>query len=554
LDASSVAALLSVIQTLQQELESRRHETAQARAETAEARAEIRRLVEMVEGLTRQLDALLRDRNDERRAELAKVQAEARAVAEAHAASAADEDVAPLTPPSDRAAPNRSKHGRGALPPQLERNTKTEVPPSCRDCGGVDLEREKVLVTEELDYVRAHLRVRRTERVVCRCRTCLARTTADAPPMPFDRASCTMALLAWLCYAKVGLFLPLDRLRRDFADQGVTLASSKLTRWWQRGPDLLLPIAQHLRLSLLAGDHVRTDGTGLLVVFPRQKANPVKGPAREGEVEPDGFLVKLDPVRGQILVFGDDRHAVYVYTPTKEGHHALDFFTLGHDEEGKPIRWKGTVTADALNAHDCLFVDDERVESGCNAHGLRKFRDDADKAPLLAGRALAYIGRFYAEEAKAREQGLTGAELLAWRQSNIAPITREFRLWLDEHRDDLLPDNPVYKAMNYYIKHWDALTRFLEDPDVPLDNNWSERALRSVNLIRNNSLFAGGEEGAVRLCTLLTLVSTCRLIGVDPFSYLEWALTRVVPHRANRGLTPADLTPHAYQAAQQAGA
>src|SRR5690606_37423454 len=145
----------------------------------------------------------------------------------------------------------------------------------------------------------------------------------------------------------------------------------------------------HLRLALLAGDHVRTDGTGLLVVFPRVKASPVKGPARGGEVGADGFLVKLDPVRGQILVFGDDRHAVYVYTPTKEGHHALDFFTLGHDNDGQPIRWKGTITADALSAHDCLFVDDERTEAGCNAHGLRKFRDDGDKAPLIAGRALA---------------------------------------------------------------------------------------------------------------------------------------------------------------------
>jgi len=172
----------------------------------------------------------------------------------------------------------------------------------------------------------------------------------------------------------------------------------------------------------------------------------------------------------------------------------------------------------------------------------------------LAGRALAFIGRFYAEEAKAREQGLTGVELLAWRQTHVAPVARDFRSWLTDHLDDLLPDNPVRKAMKYYVNHWDALTRFLEDPDVPLDNNWSERALRSVNLIRNNSLFAGGEEGAVRLCTLLTLVSTCRLIGVDPYSYLEWALIRVVPHRDNRGLTPADLTPHAYQASQQADA
>ena len=65
----------------------------------------------------------------------------------------------------------------------------------------------------------------------------------------------------------------------------------------------------------------------------------------------------------------------------------------------------------------------------------------------------------------------------------------------------------------------------------------------------------GIEEGqAVRLCTLLTLIGTCRLIGVDPYRYMEWALTRVVPHRDNRGIVPADLVPAAYKAAQQAGA
>lgn len=102
--------------------------------------------------------------------------------------------------------------------------------------------------------------------------------------------------------------------------------------------------------------------------------------------------------------------------------------------------------------------------------------------------------------------------------------------------------------MQYYINHWDALTRYLSDAQAPIDNNWSERALRKVALIRNNSLFAGGEEGARRLCAVLTLVQTCRLIDVDPCAYLEWAMSRAVPHPSNRGIKAADLTPHAYKA------
>ena len=79
-------------------------------------------------------------------------------------------------------------------------------------------------------------------------------------------------------------------------------------------------------------------------------------------------------------------------------------------------------------------------------------------------------------------------------------------------------------------------------------NNLSERLLRGVALGRKNWMFAGGPDGAQRVCTALSLLETCKLIGVDPCAYLEWALERVVPHPDNRGLTAAMLTPQAYKA------
>lgn len=372
--------------------------------------------------------------------------------------------------------------------------------------------------------------------------------------MPFDRAACTFAMMAWLCFAKCGLFLPLDRIQRDFEDQGGRIPSSTLTRWWQQGADLLFPVAGAVRWGLLATNHIRTDGTGLLVVYPRVKGQPVKGPARAGETDADGYLLARPPSNGQILVFGDDEHAVYHFTPDKKGHHAEDFLVVGEDADGKPIMWRGTITADALNAHDRLFSNGDRIEAGCNAHGLRKFRDDADKAPLLASRALGFIDRLYVIEGKARSKQLSGAELLAHRIEYSGPVVDEFEAWIDRHIEDLLPSHPIRKAMQYYINHWDALTRFLADPQVELDNNWSERALRKVALLRNNSMYVGGEEGAVRVCTLFTLINTCRLIDVEPYGYLAWALQRVVPHKDNRGLVADDLTPAAYKEAQKADA
>ena len=562
-DPTTDATLLAVISTLRAELDAQREERARTSEDLALARREISRLVAMVEGLTRQLDTLLRDHDEARRAELARMREEAKAAlqneppgdsGDADAledeGSGADDAGSDPSNASDSSG-TRHNHGRSPIPPHIPRQTTQLHPDSCGTCGGDHLDEKKVLTSEEWDYVRAHLRARRIERTMCVCRDCGNTTTPEQPPMPFDRVSCTFAMMAWLCFAKAGLFLPLDRVQRDFEDQGAHLASSTLTRWQQRGADLLRPVAAAVRLALLDCTHIRTDGTGLLVVFPRVKGKPVKGEARPGAVDGNGYLLPRVPNYGQILVFGNDEQAVYHYTPTRHGYHALDFLTVGVDADGEPLRWSGTLTADALSAHDCLFASGDRVESGCNAHGLRKFRDDADKAPLLASRALAYVGRFFSEERKAREHDLSGAELLAWRQKRIAPIAAEFKTWITDNLDALLPSNPVRKAMQYYLNHWEALTRFLLDPDVPLDNNWSERALRVVNLIRNNSLYAGGEDGAVRLCTLLTLVHTCRLLQVDPYAYLEWALSRVVPHRSNRGLTPADLTPAAYKATQE---
>ena len=176
----------------------------------------------------------------------------------------------------------RDKHGRKPIPASVPRETTRQTPEQCSACGGSRLNKKKVLVSEEWDYARAHLRVRRTERDLCECQDCFEAVVPEQPPMPFERAACTFEMMAWLCFAKVGLFLPLDRVQRDFEDQGARISSATLTRWWQAGADLLLPVAKAVRLSLLAGAYIRTDGTGLTVVFPRKKGKPVKGPARDG--------------------------------------------------------------------------------------------------------------------------------------------------------------------------------------------------------------------------------------------------------------------------------
>ena len=538
-----VAPLLAVIATLRETIES--------------LRTDNRKLVAMVEGLTRQLDQHFGEEAEARRVELQRLREEAAALALATPPTdpkmpAAGGEPQPVDPPAPVKPPTkRSKHGRGALPENLERDTKTVTPDDCEHCGGTQLWPIETRVTDEFEYVRAYLRIRSTHRRVCQCAACKKVTTPPLPPMPFDRAACTFSLMSWLLYSRGGLFMPLDRLCREFQRMGARIPSATLNRWWARGADLLIPVAAAVRMSLLGCTHIRSDGTGLRVVYPRMLANPKKGEARDGVANEQGYLVPRAAHYGQVLVFGDDEHTVYHFTVDKTGSQIDAFLTLGLDANNDPILWKGTRTADASSVYDHLYVGGDRIESGCNGHALRKFRDDKDKAPLLATRAMDFIGRFFTVEEEAKAKELRGAALLTHRTTYAGPVAIEFKQWLEDHRTDLVPSHPIRKAMQYFINHWEALTWFLVDPEVGLENNWSERALRKLALFRNASMFVGGEDGARRLCVVLTLVQTARQLGLDPVDYMEWALQRTVAHRDNRGIRAADLTPAAYKAAQK---
>src|SRR5690606_15156868 len=113
----------------------------------------------------------------------------------------------------------------------------------------------------------------------------------------------------------------------------------------------------------------------------------------------------------------------------------------------------------------------------------------------------------------------------------------------------LIPSDPLAGVIRYYRNHWDALFRFVDRPEIPIDNSLSEREFQHVAKLRLNSLFAGSTEGAHRAATLLGITATCRAIGVDPLAYLTWAFERLGTHRDVFGMSAAQLTPAAYKAA-----
>jgi len=204
------------------------------------------------------------------------------------------------------------------------------------------------------------------------------------------------------------------------------------------------------------------------------------------------------------------------------------------------------LVADAEHRHNAVFADGRVVEAGCNAHGRRKLRDAESVQPKLATEGGAFISAIYLAEAEAHKRGLTGEKLRRWRQKKVPPLAADFKAWMDAVEPTLIPTDPLAETIRYYRNHWDALFRFVDHPEIPIDNSASEREYQQVAKIRLNSLFAGSTEGAHRAATLLGIVATCRAIGIDPLAYLGWAFTRLGTHRDVYGLSAAEITPAAY--------
>ncbi len=405
--------------------------------------------------------------------------------------------------------------GRKPLPQHLEAEEHALRPDACGECGSAALDVADELVEEKLHVVKEHQRRRVVRRTTCRCRDCGARTTPRSLPAPYERSKVTSAWLAWFVHNKFGLLAPLDRIRRDLAERGVPLAMGSLVGFVERAADLLAPIDGLHWKQLLAGSWMATDGTGLKVLVPSLPA------AHNGYIE----------------LYRNRECAVFQYAADKSSD----------DVVAKLRSFRGTLTADAEHRFNAVYASGHVVEAGCNAHGRRKFRDAEQTQPVLAAEGGAFLGAIYSEEEKAQKKGLTGAALLAHRRARMTPIVKKFERWLAAVKPTLLPSEPLMTAVQYYDRHRDALFRFLDDPDVPIDNSATEREFQNVAKLRLNMLFAGSTEGAHRASVLLGIIATCRALGVPAQTYLAWAFDRLGTHRDVFGLPLEEITPAAFK-------
>ena len=173
------------------------------------------------------------------------------------------------------------------------------------------------------------------------------------------------------------------------------------------------------------------------------------------------------------------------------------------------------------------------IEAACWAHARRKCYDiyAANHSPIAAD-AFARIGQLYDIEREVRGQ-LANARK-AQRQQRADPLLKDMHHWISNTLAMLSRKSELASAIRYSLTHWVALTRYLDNGIIEIDNNAAERALRTVSLGRKNFLFMGADAGGERAAAIYSLIGSAKLIGLNPEAYLTHVLTHIAEHLIKR--------------------
>lgn len=377
------------------------------------------------------------------------------------------------------------------------------------NCCGKDLRLFDEEISERYEYIPASIKVIEDVRRKYAC-DCTVKT-ADKPAQPIAKSTAGASLLAHVIVSKFADHQPLHRQEKMFARQGVRISRKTMGGWMAQVARLCGPLYDAARQVLFASKCIGTDDTGVKVLDPKLPF------ARTGRIWP---------------YLGDAHHPVVVhhYTPTR-----------GRDGPSKFLEgYKGYLQADAYSVYDAFFKPARGLtEVGCMMHMRRYFYKALDSDQQRMGKALHLIARLYAVEDRAR--ALDAGERLALRRRLSAPVMRKLHGYLLAIREEVLPKSPAARAVRYALNQWDALTRFLEDGELEIDNGATERANRDIAIGRGNWTFFGSDEGGRTAAVLMSFVATCKRCGVEPFAWFSDVLQRIAAHPVNQLV---DLLPH----------
>ena len=427
------------------------------------------------------------------------------------AASKESDDATDTTDTNTRRQPKRQ-----ALPEHLKRVEHHHEPESTT-CGcGQAMVRIGEDVSERLDIIPAQFFVHRHIRGKWTCKCCQTLVQEPVAPQVIDKGMPTAGLVAHITVSRFVDHIPYYRQEQINARSGVHTPRSTLASWSGQAGAALIPLYDAHRKFVLSCSVVHADETSVAMLDPgagKTKRAYIWAYARSG----------FDVSPGVVYEFCVGRGAKY----------PLEFLK----------GWSGTLVCDGYGGYDQVMAQERRVSAGCLAHARRKFDELVkDNLSPVGTQAIQRIAALYKIEREIK--CLSAEERHATRQSSAKSLCKDLQEWLTLERQRVPEGSATAKAIAYSLNRWDALTAYLDNGAVPIDNNHIENLVRPWAMGRKAWLFAGSELAGQRAAIVMSLLQSAKLHGHDPWAYLKDVLTRLPGHMNSR---IEELLPHRWQ-------
>ncbi|HEX4150438.1 MAG TPA: IS66 family transposase [Pirellulales bacterium] len=420
------------------------------------------------------------------------------------------------------------KHRNEQLPAHLPRYEVTaEVPPHqqrCQEHGarqviGYD-------VTETLEFERPKLRVRVTKYPKLACPG-QPECGVVQPPRPaglVEGNRYDTGIAAEIVAAKYAYHLPTYRQQDWFAGSGWMPGRSTLLNIMSSSAYVLEPLYLHYADWVRTSPVIPTDETGVMLLLPPEI------PAARDDPKSQQIHEVLSAARAANKSHVSARMWVY-RSLGAAGANVFDFqISRRRDGPQEFLRnYTGTLLGDCYAGFESIVLasDSRIVRAACHAHARRKLFEARQYHPLEVPQLLAWYRQLYDVEDQAR--GGSPEAVLTMRQQLSVPIMGRLRAWLDgDAARQVLPKSPLGEALRYLNNQWEALSVFLGNGRVPIDNNETEQLMKQVATGRKNWLFIGSVEAGYRAAILMTMASTAHRYHLDIWLYLKDVLDRLL--------------------------
>lgn len=403
----------------------------------------------------------------------------------------------PSDRPQEGAPKKQTGHGRRAQP-DLEAVEQVHVAnmedDRCDLCGGC-LEASEGFFeeSEEIEHIerRFVITTHRRQKYKCQCGSCIK--AAPGPLKLFDGARYSVGFAVHVAIAKYADHLPLERQVRGMLRDGLVIDSQTLWDQINVLAKYLEPAWERLKKYVLSQAVIGVDETHWKLMGEKGKKKGGKGK------------------RWQAWAICCPSAVHYTIADSRSAETAKNVLEEFH----------GVALTDGYAAYEAVKKQGGKFTlAHCWAHVRRKFVEVEDHHPGRCAEALDLIGQLYEVEREAKEK--PPDEVLALRKERSKKIILRVQKWALE--TESLPESSLGKAIAYMASLWEGLCVFLNDPNVSLDNNGTERALRGVVLGRKNHFGSRSVRGTEVAAILYSLIESAKLAGVGPHTYLKTAI------------------------------